>query len=138
MEDFGIGGEDDLPDTAVVIRTGPMTDENMGRNAKLIQDETPGLWGICVASHPVMTEEQITWSMTVKGKTVTVTTAGLIRAGGFPVVADLTGSETSAMILLGGPPTHDTWDAIRACFPNPPKPNLAYGLSPIYGNGGPN
>jgi len=124
---WGIGKEEDLPNESIAIRTGTMSDDGMLRNAEQIERGSPGLWAICVAAHPTMTEEAIAASMLVSGRYMNVTTARAIRQE-FSLVPDLTTkNETSALILLGERPDKTTWDRVRSCFPNPRKPNPAYG-----------
>ena len=131
--DYRIGPDDELPGDAVVIRTGTMTDKTFLDNDTLIERKL-GMHGVCVHSDPTMTEEQVAWAMRVKGRSINVTTAGLIRDGGFRIVRtpDDPGGPTSAMMLFDGPFNPQIGDRIRACFPNERKPNPAFGKSPIY------
>lgn len=117
-----------LPLDAIVIRGGRAIQTSRARlNAMDVYEKT-GTWGICAASRPDMTADDIARQWTYTGDFYSISTVRAIRAlgPGFDVVADM--GQVHAVIVLPRAPHRnhqgdDLWRQLQSAFVASPVGN---------------
>ena len=127
------GGGTSLPPETVVLRGGPMGGKE-GANAMMLNALSealkPGPWALSVFCWPGLTVAQLADEWGYFGKHMQESTVGVLAAAGFEVIPNPRpeivakyGKDTHALLMLGGKPTEETFERLRACFgtemPNP-------------------
>ena len=109
-----------LPDDAVVVRGGPMTNENLAYNAASVFLDS-GLRGICVGAGPVpAAAEDVAAGMPYRGQWISESTLGKLRRLGFDLV--MVDEPTHAVLLLKSEALDadwEGWDRLREVFTAP-------------------